>query len=83
MVGMFRRKKKFGGYTVDGVPVKEEKNRGVQIVMALDVGVLFGGPLAARLLHWHPTVAEVGVAVAGAVLLLVATAVWAIRTWNY
>jgi len=77
------RKKKFGGYTVAGVPQKEEKNRGTQIALAIVVGVLFGGPLVAYLFHFHPTLVEVGVAVAVDLLLLVAIALRALRRWEY
>ena len=79
---MFRRKK-FGGYTVAGVPVKEEKNRGAQIAMGLLVGVIFCGPLLARFLHVHMSIATIAVAVVVDVLLLVAIAFWAIRAWDY
>ena len=78
-----QRAKKFGGYTVAGVPRKEKQHRGAQIGMALLLGVFFCGPLALRFLGWHMSVAEIGVAVAIDILLLVTIALWALRTWDY
>ncbi len=48
--------KKFGGYTVDGVPQKEEKNWGMQLLVILVLGVLFIVPwvvVAVLGLHGH------------------------------
>jgi hypothetical protein len=54
ILGMFRRKKKFGGYIVNGVPAKEEKNRGAQILGALALAVLFVVPwLVVFIFHRH------------------------------
>ena len=41
---MFRKKKKFGGITVSGVPVKEEKTYGAQILVILAWSLLFVVP---------------------------------------
>ena len=78
-----QRAKKFGGYTVAGVPRKEKQHRSAQTVMALLLGVFFCGPFALRFLGWHMSIAEIGVAVAIDVLLLLAFALWALRTWDY
>jgi hypothetical protein len=74
---------KFGGIIVAGERRKEQKNRGAQTVMALVLGVLFCGPVVAWALGEKMSVAEIGVTVAAGVLLLLAIALWAIRTWDY
>ena len=77
------RRKRFGGYTVSGVPVKEEKNRAGQIGLAILMGAIFCVPWIARAFHWHMSAAALTAAVAIDVLLLLAVAVWALRTWDY
>jgi protein-S-isoprenylcysteine O-methyltransferase Ste14 len=73
------------GYVVEGVPRKEQKNLGAQIVMAVLVGLIFFGPLIARLFGWraHLSIGEIGAIVAIDVLLLIAVTVWAVRTWEW
>jgi protein-S-isoprenylcysteine O-methyltransferase Ste14 len=87
---------KFGGYTVDGVPQKEEKNRGAQILMALALGLIFVVPWLVVLVffrHGHPapaggsydrsthvSVAAVAAIVALDVALLIVIAVRMART---
>ena len=47
---------KFGGYTVDGVPQKEEKNWGLQILVLLAVALIFVVPWVAvvvLIMHGH------------------------------
>jgi hypothetical protein len=89
--------KKFGGITVEGVPVKEEKHRGTQILFALALGVLFVGPwLVVLLFHrhlpagcnrhdcsTHVSVAAVAAVVVLDVLLLIWIARRAVRTWQW
>ena len=75
--------RKFGGFTVVGVKKKEEKNWGAQTVMSLVLGVLFCGPVVAWALGWKMSVGEIGVAVVTGVLLILAIALWALRTWDY
>ena len=63
-------RKKFGGYTVDGVP-QTEQDWGLQIAMAVLLGVVFFIPLAAYLLGIHMSVGVIGAVVAIDVLLLI------------
>jgi len=94
-----RRKKKFGGFTVAGVPVKEEKNWGAQIAVSILLGVLFVGPWLVVLV-WHlgvpgpascnhgdcsthASVALVAAIVAFDVLLLILIALRAVRNWRW
>jgi hypothetical protein len=81
------RKKKFGGFIVEGVPLKEEKNLGAQIAMALLVGVVFClpwvGAAVAVVYGWHLSVAAIGLIVAIDVVLLIGIALWTVRRWSY
>jgi len=81
------RRKKFGGITVEGVPVKEEKNWGAQIAVILLLGVIFCGPWVgggvAAIYGWHASVAAIAAIVAIDVLLLIAIALRTMRRWNY
>ena len=78
------RKKKFGGFTVAGMQKKEEKNWGGQIVLTLALGgVLLGATFAyAAGAGTTDGVIALCVCIASGIVL-VATAVRALRTWDY
>jgi hypothetical protein len=68
---------------VDGVPQKEQKSWGAQIVPIVVLAFLFCSPLIARFVHIRMSVAEIGAAYAIGTLLLIGIAVRAVRTWDW
>jgi hypothetical protein len=76
-------RKKFGGITVEGVALKEEKHWGTQIAVIFLLGLFFVGPWVAFALGWHVSLAAVWAIVVIDVLLLIAFALRTVRTWNY